>query len=330
VTCTRDAECAIVDGLPAGIASIVQSGPSHYIASTATASYDVNVTNNSIEELVGAGPGVIGRLEDGSLIRYEHLASHSRVLRRRGGDNWSVILEYDKLRAYEFRFLPDGRHLFKTSPGMGKAESPYFVDLIIGQPTHLHVVDELGKKPRHVHSSTQQMDAEFLDGGRRIAFWQPGEIDKATNRRTISLQVLDLANNAITNIDTVTTPLKNLNGGTRRDAPEASSSIRSTWIVHAHELAADFRTTMLRADDVATRNHVELRLAADEQLFAGIPNDSHYPHRHTRRWSDQIVIGKRLGHVTELAVIAIPSLAVVLRTRVPTQGLYGAEWVDDP
>jgi hypothetical protein len=225
-----------------------------------------------------------------------------------------VLLDYEKFRALEFRFLPNGRHLFKHSPGMGGPESNYFTDLVIGHPTHLYVVDALGKKPRRVHSSSQQMDADFLDDGRRIAWWQPGDVDEANKRRVIALQVLELASNKVSTVATVDT------GIGRRDPPDASSSLRSTWLVHAHE--------GLRADDVVSGKHFEHALASDERLCDAIPHDSTWPRRHGRRWSEHVIVAKRLGDVTELAVLAIPSFAIVYRTRVPTAGLMGADWVE--
>lgn len=312
--CAREAECAAIPALPEKVASVTQSGPGRYIVTNATSSFEYTVATGTVDELDGAGPEVIARLEDRSLIRYEHLATHSRVLRRAPGENWAVVLAYENLRAYEFRFLPDGRHLFKSSPGMGGPESPYFTDLIVNHPTHLHIVDALGKKPRRVHSSSQQMDADFLDGGRRVAWWQPGSVDEKTNERTIALQVLELATNKVSTIDTVVTPIG------RRDAPETSSSLRSTWIVHSDHV--------LRADDVASGNRKEYQLGPDERLFEAIPHDSTWPHRHARRWSDHVVVATRLGDVTELAVMSVPSFAVVYRTKVPTFGLMGADWVE--
>src|SRR5262245_6674810 len=73
--------CAPVAGVPSPVAAIVQSGPGRYIASTATSSFEVAIASGIVEELPAAGPGVITRLEDDSLVRYEHFSTRSRVFR---------------------------------------------------------------------------------------------------------------------------------------------------------------------------------------------------------------------------------------------------------
>lgn len=312
--CAPPNDCAPIAGLPPKVAAITQTGPGRYLASTKDASFEVDAKTGAVSELADAGPEVVMRLEDGSLLRYEHLAARTRVFRRASNASWT-LLDYEKWRAYEFRFLANGLHLFKDSPGMGGQESPYFIDLVLGHPTHLYVVDGLGKKPRRVHTSSQQMDADFFDGGRRVAWWQPGHVNEQEQTRTLGLQVLDVASGAITEVDAVTM-------GLGRQAPETSSSLRSTWIVHAHGYG-------LRAEDVATHKRVERALASGEYWLPGVPHNSAYTQHHSRRWSEHIVLGRRLADMTELEVRALPSFTLVLRARVPTHGLREAEWVED-
>ncbi len=326
--CAPGAACSAL-ALPDKPTAVVQNGPGRYLASTKDETFAWDAASGALQPL-GFGPSVVASLDDGSAIRFEHLSTHSRLLRARGGEPWAVVMAYEKWRPQEFRFLPGGAHLFKDSPGMGGPESPYFTDLVVNHPTHLYVVDAIGGKPRKLHSSSQQMDADFLDGGRRIAFFQPGKVDPQANTRALELSVLDVATRSVSPVAVVITPASVPGGGTRRDAPQASSSLRSTWLVFARTFGPTFNATSLRASDVATGAFEDHPLAPDERLMHAIPHASLYSHQHGRRHSDHIVIAKGHGPTLELSVLAIPSFETIYRVEVPALGLSGADWVAAP
>jgi hypothetical protein len=292
IVCLEDQTC----GEPSQPVAVVQDQDARYLVSTKDQSFVLNVATGTTEPM--AEPGVMVRLDDGALIKFEHLSRRSRVFHKTKTQDWTALFAYEKFQALEFRFLRDGRHLFKDSPGMGGQESPYFTDLVLGHPTHLYVVDKIGGKPLRVHTSSQQMDADFIDAGLRIVWWQPGSTDKG---RTIHLQVLDPGKTAKT-IATVATDF------TTRSAPRTSSSLQSRWVVYAAD--------KVHAIDAATGEQHDL----DATLVPGIPHESVYNHNHTRRWSDHIVV--REGE--ELRVLAIPSFEVIYRV---TATATAADWV---
>lgn len=312
--------------LPEKPLAVVQNGQGRYLASTKDETFVWDAASGALQPL-GFGPSVVAALDDGSAIRFEHLSTHSRLLRARGGEPWAAVMAYEKWRPNEFRFLQSGAHLFKDSPGMGGPESPYFTDLVVSHPTHLYFVDAIGGKPRRLHSSSQQMDADFFDGGRRIAFFQPGNVDPQANTRALELSVLDVATRSVSAVSVVLTPASVPGGGTRRDAPQASSSLNSTWIVFARTFGPTFNATSLRASDVATGAFEDHVLAPDERLMHAIPHASLYSRQHGRRYSDHVVIAKGQGPTLELSVRSIPSFETIYRVEVPAQGLSGADWV---
>ena len=112
---------------------------------------------------------------------------------------------YRRYVSGKFDFLPDGRHLFVHTPGMGRKESLYFIDKIIGGTQYLYYIPSFPGSPRRLLTGDVFGNPVLTDSGKRILYWRLQRVDTARNRRYLELRSVSVTGGKSRRVVTVTT-----------------------------------------------------------------------------------------------------------------------------
>lgn len=291
----------------------------------------LDLRDDSLRPLGFATPqyGALWALADGRFVVVEHLAKEDRVRFAKG-----VFQESIPPRSYDFRFLDDGRHLFKTAPLMGKDESSFFIDVIEGQTVTLSFVAAPGAEPKKLLARSQFLHPDFVAGGASIVHWVPGHVDEKQNVRRMQLEAVDVATGKATGLGAVTSPvIAHGPFGTHylRDTPVTHHYVRSRFVVHGSELDEAARPHAVRVVDVTTATATDVPLADGEELV-GPFSASHASYGGTdgRREDDVLLLARPEGAGIQVRVLSLPALAPLFSVTVPGRGPVFADFVRDP
>jgi hypothetical protein len=260
------------------------------------------------------------RLRDGTLVHFEYRPNYTPVFTSQGGP-WTPAATHDRLRSNDARFLPDGRTLFKSSPAMGGPESSHYIDVLIGHPTYLYTSSSIGGQPHRLATGPQFMHADLVDSGRFAVYFNPGDVDKAANTRSFSVEAIDVSTSAVKRLSVVKMPVTlQRPGGTvyLRSAPESVAFPEGPWFLHGLDHDAMGRAVSHRLQDVVSGAAVDLDEVRVGSLVPSVPAGM-LPIGSSRRWSAHVVVRT----AAELVVLALPSLQPVLR--VPASEVRAAD-----
>lgn len=258
---------------------------------------------------------------DAAIVSVEFKSTHDVVLVSRAGKPFVPLAEPIPPKAGDFAFLPDGRHLFKTAPLMGAAESAYFTDVIVGQKVTLHYVGALGGKPTPLVARDQTLHPDFVRDGASIVYWAPGRLDVQTAFRSLYLERVDVADGAVTRLEELVTPI------TMRGTPETLHHGRSRFVVHTTH-GANGKESGVRVVDVEAKAVVDVPLAADESLARPF-NPTHagnWPWCE-RRDDDVLILRRPVDGGVHVRVLSLPGLDTVLEATVPTPHVTAIDWI---
>lgn len=277
--------------------------------------------------------GAFWALDGGAFVHVEHLPTADRLRVSRGGGAFAPLQESIPPKSYDFRFLPDGRHLFKSAPLIGKQESPWFIDVIEGQSVTLSYVPSLGGEPKKLVARPQTLHADFVADGATIVYWVPGTVDEAKNTRRVLLEAVDVASGKTVGLGSVTGPAIAERFGSKvylRDTPRTLHHVHSRFIVHEASLDASATARAVRVVDVPAARSFEVTLADDETLVSSF-DDSHayYGGSRGRRDEDVLILARPDPQGTRVRVLSLPALEVVLEVLVPGAGVQAVDFVRD-
>jgi len=265
---------------------------------------------------------------DDSVIHIEFRSTHDVLRVSHGGGPFKPLAEPIPPKSYEFAFLRDGRHLFKTAPLMGADESKYFVDVITGQQVTLRFVKALGAAPKPLVTRPQTMHADFVLDGASVVYWVPGTVDLANNVRTLRLERVDVATGETTNLGEVTTPAVTTQGTTWRDSPWTVHHTHSRFVVHDAGFDAAAKPHLARIVDVLSGKPLDLPLASNEVMAQPLdPSHPFVTSWSARRDDDVLVLKRPVPGGLRVRVLALPSLEPVLVTTLPFPDVAAIDFV---
>jgi hypothetical protein len=274
-------------------------------------------------------------LGDGSMLRQQALSTFTRVLRAKPGGPFLPIASLDALHGYEHRFSPAGQVMFKRTPGMGGAESEFFIDVVKNSSTALYYAPSLDAPPKRLATRDQFMEADFIDGGRSIAYFRPGVADEKKNERTFTLETVDTDTAAEHAWGEVKAPLKGSSMGRPvyfRAAPPAVFFPQKPWILHGVAHDERFAPRVLRLVDVSTGERFDFALEENEALLEHVPRGGMVTLGYELGRSDAPVIvtcsGGETGLPRPCRVRALPSFEVVMTVNAPPF-TAAADWLPD-
>lgn len=272
-------------------------------------------------------------LDGGAFVHVEHLPTSDRVRVSRAGGPFSPLKESVPPKSYDYRFLPDGRHIFKSAPLIGKQESPWFIDVIEGQSVTLSYVPSLGGEPKKLVTRPQTLHPDFVGEGATIVYWVPGTVDEAKNTRRLLLEAVDVASGKTVGLGSITGPAVAERFGSKvylRDTPRTLHHVHSRFVVHDASLDASATAHAVRVVDVPAASGFEVPLGEDETLVSPF-DDAHayYGGSHGRRDEDVLVLARPDPQGTRVRVLSLPALDVVLEVLVPAAGVQAVDFVRD-
>lgn len=273
--------------------------------------------------------GGVWGLDDGRFVLVEHLPNEDKLRFAKGAFKESI-----PPKSYDFRFLPDGRHLFKTAPKMGKDESNFFIDVIEGQTVTLSYVTSPGAEPKKLAARPQFLSPDFVMDGANIVYWAPGRVDEPKNERRLQLESVDVATGKVTGLGTLVTPAL-VDGPSgklyQRGTPTTHHYVHSRFVVHAAGFDAQGRSHAVRVVDVAAATSNELQLAQGEELL-GCLSAAHgiLGASDRRRDDDVLILSRPSDSFVQMRVLTLPDLVPLFSVTVPTMGPVVADFVRDP
>jgi len=175
---------------------LFQNGHAQYIIKGEKAwfSWDVKKGVLQIIPNISSYLGVVHYINQSISIGFNHKYTHTEIVMAKGPEKEKTFPDYKKLKPGKFHFFPDGRHIFVNIPGMGKSESPYFID-ILDSPQYLYYAKNLGEK--HQLAATLPkgdgfMYPQLVNRGKTVIFWRPGGFNKQDETKTLYLDSVDL------------------------------------------------------------------------------------------------------------------------------------------
>lgn len=287
-----------------------------------------------------AAKGAEMRTRDGAFFRLVPRPTYTGI--ERAGDDGAYakvpLWPAPGTRATDHAIAPSGAHLYLWSPGLGQYESPYFAGVIPGAPVTLYFAPQVGAHPRKIRTGETFFMPELADQDRLLAWWRPGTYDAKKNLRTLHLDVLDLATDALRTIDSVALPYEkkfaNGAGVIERACPRTTAFPLSHYVFYECEEPSDrpsaskWRVRDLEGDethDLPLRDDREVEEHVVGPVASGIGYD--------RQYANRVVVFARSPFPSEkkkveVRMLAVPSLETLMVAEVPIGWVHGADWIE--
>lgn len=296
--------------------SIIQNTAGKYILKKDKIDNVWDVKDGSIKK-VPRIPGEYGTVQfimNNTAIGYKFRFSKTQLLYATTRRSKKVRWKYVKPKTTEFQFLEDGRHLFVKQPGMGKDESLHFIDIVTRHPQMLFYSKGFRSRPREIAKMGPGkgfMNPHFINEGKQIAYWKPGEVDSDANTRKLTLEVIDVKSRKTKELFTVTTYSKSRGGYYVRDAPITTFFGNHPFVMVFNQHAIGGQPDYYTIVNTKTGEKKELAIRSGSMEINPITTHPLYPRLPGTNYSRYILRGRKTGAKSiEIEVLDVYDLQV--------------------